>query len=178
MVSLAFMDRTTPTDYDEGTDVEGNKKPGCRCSLVGFLTSLYLLPTSVHVWTYKYAVLLHSVMAIAFGPRPPPYSSILDLDLKIRNFPVPAQWRPVCDPEGPPPPPEIHMARFLVSFAKESSTDFLFLITLGLNFLFHHQLFSICIEVISCQRWNNLLMILQSTRLYLLSWRSIVRLGA
>ncbi|KAF7783869.1 transcriptional regulator family: Fungal Specific TF [Agaricus bisporus var. burnettii] len=103
MVSLAFMDRTTPTDYDEGTDAEGNKKPG------------------FHVWTYKYAVLLHSVMAIAFGPRPPPYSSILDLDLKIRNFPVPAQWRPVCDPESPPPPPEIHMARFLVSFAKEST---------------------------------------------------------
>lgn len=60
-------------------------------------------------------------MAVAFGPKLPPYSSILDLDLKIRNFPVPAQWRPVCEKETPPLPREIYMARFMVSFAKESS---------------------------------------------------------
>lgn len=77
--------------------------------------------TIVHTWTYKYAILLHSVMAIAFGPKPPSYSSILDLDLKIRNFPVPARWRPICEQETPSPPPEIQMIRFMVSFAKESS---------------------------------------------------------
>ncbi|KAF9449972.1 hypothetical protein P691DRAFT_811321 [Macrolepiota fuliginosa MF-IS2] len=103
MVSLAFMDQTTPTDLDEGIGTDGNRKPG------------------FHTWTYKYAILLHSVMAIAFGPKSPPYSSVLDLDLKVRNFPVPAQWRPICEQETPAPPPEIHMARFMVLFAKEST---------------------------------------------------------
>jgi hypothetical protein len=36
MVSLAFIDRTTPRDYDEGIDAEGNKKPGCRRSVINF----------------------------------------------------------------------------------------------------------------------------------------------
>ncbi|KAJ3574344.1 hypothetical protein NP233_g1815 [Leucocoprinus birnbaumii] len=104
MVSLAFMDRTTPKDIDEGVDSEGNKKPG------------------FHTWTYKYAILLHSIMAVAFGPKPPPYSTILDLDLKIRNFPVPMRWRPMCEPEDTPaPPPDVQMVRFMVSFAKEST---------------------------------------------------------
>ncbi|KXN83326.1 hypothetical protein AN958_01562 [Leucoagaricus sp. SymC.cos] len=103
MVSLAFMDRTTPKDLDEGLDAEGNRKPG------------------FHTWTYKYAILLHSIMAVAFGPRPPSYSSVLDLDLKVRNFPVPLEWRPMCDQENQPLSPEVHMSRFLVSFGKEST---------------------------------------------------------
>ncbi|KAF5352509.1 hypothetical protein D9756_006274 [Leucocoprinus leucothites] len=102
MVSLAFMDRATPKDDDEGVDAEGNKKPG------------------FHTWTYKYAILLHSIMAVAFGPKPPSYPTVLDLDLKVRNFPVPVRWRPMCE-EDTPAPPEVQMVRFLVSFAKEST---------------------------------------------------------
>jgi hypothetical protein len=29
MVSLAFMDKSTPRDNDEGVDADGNRKPGC-----------------------------------------------------------------------------------------------------------------------------------------------------
>ena len=63
-------------------------------------------------------------MAVAFGPKAPSYSAVLDLDLKIRNFPVPVQWRPISqqEDENVPASPDVHMIRFLVSFAKESST--------------------------------------------------------
>jgi hypothetical protein len=120
MVSLAFVDRTTPRDYDEGVDADGNRKPGCKSCFQHILPKPSDTPL-VHTWTYKYAILLHSIMAVAFGPRPPSYSTILDLDLKVRNFPVPVQWRPICEQDTQSIPPEIHMVRFLVSFAKESS---------------------------------------------------------
>ena len=69
-------------------------------------------------------VLLHSVMATAFGAKQPPYSVIISLDRKIRDFPVPVLWRPVCDTaEGPAPivPLELNMHRWLVMSRKEMS---------------------------------------------------------
>lgn len=49
----------------------------------------------------------------------PPYSTILDLDRKVRDFPVPPHLRPKCkDHENNPP---LHMQRWLVLGCKEST---------------------------------------------------------
>ncbi|KIY45546.1 hypothetical protein FISHEDRAFT_76402 [Fistulina hepatica ATCC 64428] len=40
-------------------------------------------------WKYKFAKLVHQVMSIAFGAKPPPYAVILRLDRQVRDFPVP-----------------------------------------------------------------------------------------
>ena len=61
-------------------------------------------------------------MATAFGAKMPPYSIVLDLDRKIRDFPVPKYLQPNCDPaEDPPPPPELIMQRWIVLSSKEAS---------------------------------------------------------
>ncbi|KAJ7584119.1 hypothetical protein C8J56DRAFT_1095331 [Mycena floridula] len=44
-----------------------------------------------HMWTFRYATLLHNVMSTTFGTTPPNYAVIIDLDSKIRNFPVPPE---------------------------------------------------------------------------------------
>lgn len=88
-------------------------------------------------------MLLHSVMATAFGAKQPLYSVIISLDRKIRDFPVPVLWRPVCDtPERPAPiaPPELHMHRWLVMSRKEMSMSHALII------LLYHQ----------CLTWSQL----------------------
>lgn len=78
--------------------------------------------TSVHTWTWQYTRLLHNVMTTAFGARLPPYSTILELDRKIRDFPVPKYLQPNCDvAEDPPPSPELTMQRWNVLSFKEAS---------------------------------------------------------
>ncbi|KAI0299804.1 hypothetical protein BC826DRAFT_993430, partial [Russula brevipes] len=46
-----------------------------------------------HRWNYEFIKLLSQVTAIAFTSRPPPYAAILDLDRKLRDFPVPTHLR-------------------------------------------------------------------------------------
>lgn len=81
MVSLAFMDRTTPKDYDEGIDAEGNIKPGCEYSLSNFCISrAYGISqfTSGRTNTLSYCIASwrsHSVLSYLLIPR----SSILTL---------------------------------------------------------------------------------------------------
>jgi hypothetical protein len=61
-------------------------------------------------------------MTTAFGARLPPYSTILELDRKIRDFPVPKYLQPNCDvAEDPPPSPELTMQRWNVLSFKEAS---------------------------------------------------------
>jgi len=61
-------------------------------------------------------------MTTAFGARMPPYTAILDLDRKIRDFPVPKYLQPRCDAfEDPPPTPELIMQRWIVLSFKEAS---------------------------------------------------------
>lgn len=61
-------------------------------------------------------------MATAFGATMPPYSTVLDLDRKIRDFPVPKYLQPNCDPnEQPMPKPELIMQRWIVLSSKEAS---------------------------------------------------------
>ncbi|KZV74090.1 hypothetical protein PENSPDRAFT_749588, partial [Peniophora sp. CONT] len=48
-------------------------------------------------WSYTFCQLLYNVLETAFAAKPPPYSKILDLDRKIRDFYVPRYLRPDCD---------------------------------------------------------------------------------
>ncbi|TFK42263.1 hypothetical protein BDQ12DRAFT_710525 [Crucibulum laeve] len=75
------------------------------------------------IWNWKYALLVHSVVATAFGAKQPAYKTILDLDRKVRDFYVPEQWRPICsqDGSGHYEMPHMPIRRWLVLWAKEST---------------------------------------------------------
>ncbi|KAH7911612.1 hypothetical protein BJ138DRAFT_1135262 [Hygrophoropsis aurantiaca] len=57
---------------------------------------------SWHMWSWKYTRLLHQVITTAFGARPPAFSTILELDRKIRDFPVPKHLQPCCTHDTSP----------------------------------------------------------------------------
>ncbi|KAG1742635.1 uncharacterized protein EDB91DRAFT_1051663, partial [Suillus paluster] len=50
-----------------------------------------------HMWSWQFSRLLHHVMVNAFGAKTPTYSTILELDRKIRDFPIPPHLQPRCD---------------------------------------------------------------------------------
>ncbi|KAG2336887.1 hypothetical protein BDR05DRAFT_896174 [Suillus weaverae] len=50
-----------------------------------------------HMWSWQFSRLLHHVMVNAFGAKTPTYSTILELDRKIRDFSVPPHLQPRCD---------------------------------------------------------------------------------
>ncbi|KAJ7207533.1 kinase-like domain-containing protein [Mycena pura] len=52
-------------------------------------------------WWSKYGVLMHSIMSCAFGAKVPSYTTILELDRKVRDFYVPPQLRTTCAIETP-----------------------------------------------------------------------------
>ncbi|KAL1712216.1 hypothetical protein EV715DRAFT_214104 [Schizophyllum commune] len=82
---------------------------------------------SYKTWTWHYARLLHHVMTTAFNARPPPYSTIIDLDRRIRDFAVPEYLRPVCPNNMPctvetsAALPAHDMRRWFVLMQKEST---------------------------------------------------------
>ncbi|KAG2141099.1 fungal-specific transcription factor domain-containing protein [Suillus clintonianus] len=57
---------------------------------------------SGHMWSWQFSRLLHHVMVNAFGAKIPTYSTILELDRKIRDFPVPPHLQPCCDANEAP----------------------------------------------------------------------------
>ena len=55
---------------------------------------------AVHVWTWQFAKLLHTITIEAFAAKPPTYAKIMELDKCVRDFPDPQCVRePVV--EGP-----------------------------------------------------------------------------
>ncbi|KAJ7146435.1 fungal-specific transcription factor domain-containing protein [Mycena epipterygia] len=78
-------------------------------------------PMSYFLWTCKYSVLMHSIMTSAFGSKIPAYTTIVDLDRKIRDLYIPPLLQPICGPELPPPTPHLLMQRYLVLSAKETT---------------------------------------------------------
>ncbi|KIK94386.1 hypothetical protein PAXRUDRAFT_783296 [Paxillus rubicundulus Ve08.2h10] len=56
---------------------------------------------SWHSWSWRYSRLLHDVLVNAFGTKIPTYKTIVELDRKIRDFPIPPHLRPRCEKEGP-----------------------------------------------------------------------------
>lgn len=67
----------------------------------------HLICMTVSKWSYTFSQLLYHVLETAFAAKPPPYSKILELDRKIRDFYVPKYLRPDCDMTDEP-------GRFLV----------------------------------------------------------------
>ena len=75
-------------------------------------------------WLSQYTKLLHNVMVSTFGSNMPSYQLILQLDTAIRNFPIiPKMDLSDCadQQEGPPPPAEVNIVRWLGMSSKESS---------------------------------------------------------
>ncbi|KAG2144679.1 uncharacterized protein EDB93DRAFT_1087548, partial [Suillus bovinus] len=56
---------------------------------------------SGHMWSWQFSRLLHHVMVNAFGAKTPTYSTILELDRKIRDFPIPPHLQPRCTMHEP-----------------------------------------------------------------------------
>ncbi|KZP04663.1 hypothetical protein FIBSPDRAFT_1054535 [Athelia psychrophila] len=103
-LNASFIDCALPKDEDEYTNNQGGKE-------LGF-----------HSWTWQYARLLHNVMTTAFGAKVPPYTMVLDLDRKIRDFPVPSYLQPNCNElEMPSPTQELIIQRFIVLSSKEAT---------------------------------------------------------
>ncbi|GLB43693.1 putative fungal specific transcription factor [Lyophyllum shimeji] len=75
-------------------------------------------PGSFHIWNWQYTVLLRSIIDTAFGSKQPDYHAVLDMDRRIRDFPVPLIWRPVCDP-GQSTPLALHIQRWIILSTKE-----------------------------------------------------------
>ncbi|KAI0095188.1 hypothetical protein BDY19DRAFT_1039110 [Irpex rosettiformis] len=102
-LSLTFVDCDFPKDPEEKMDAEGKRDWG------------------YHPWTWQYAKLLHHVMTTVCGAKAPQYATVLDLDRKIRDFPVPYRLVSRCDV------PErcneigttIHVQRWMVVSSKE-----------------------------------------------------------
>ncbi|KAJ6520565.1 fungal-specific transcription factor domain-containing protein [Mycena sanguinolenta] len=101
-MSMKFIDAPFPVDLCSPS-TEGGKE------------------MSYAIWTVKYSVLMHTVMSSAFGCKVPSYSTILELDRKVRDFYIPEYLRPRCGVETPPVPDYLQMQRFLVLSTKEST---------------------------------------------------------
>ncbi|KAF8640520.1 hypothetical protein AX17_000182 [Amanita inopinata Kibby_2008] len=74
---------------------------------------------SFGLWNGKYASLVHSIITITSGPKPVPYSMIVDLDRRVRDFYVPSLWQIRREDETPKPSHDLRLRRWLVSTRKE-----------------------------------------------------------
>ncbi|KAI0066532.1 hypothetical protein BV25DRAFT_1988290 [Artomyces pyxidatus] len=70
-------------------------------------------------WSYLFVQLLHQVMTTAFSAKLPQYSTILDLDRKLRDFHVPDYLRPQPSNASDPPSSFLDLKRWLVLSNKE-----------------------------------------------------------
>ncbi|KDQ62970.1 hypothetical protein JAAARDRAFT_188604 [Jaapia argillacea MUCL 33604] len=104
-ISLEYIECDLPADTDPVVDpATGQKEP------------------SYHAWSLQYAVMLRSaVMRIAWGAKSPSYFTILDLDRRIREFPVPNYLQPLCHTFTEGQPPHAVMQRLGVLAAKEAT---------------------------------------------------------
>ncbi|KAF8079273.1 fungal-specific transcription factor domain-containing protein [Lyophyllum atratum] len=103
-MSPSYIDCPIPRDPNEPAN--GDREP----------------PANFNTWNWQYTALLHSIMATAFGPKQPTYAVVLSLDRRVRDFPVPPMWRPVCDAGQDvhhPITTELHMQRWMVLATKE-----------------------------------------------------------
>lgn len=123
--SPAYIDCALPPDIDEVTVQSGQKETGCKnLFFTSFISSQLTETPPDHSWVWLFTRLLHTVMTTAFGVKMPPYITILDLDRKIRDFPIPSHLRPNCHDSPELEPPELHMRRWWVLSSKEASEFF------------------------------------------------------
>lgn len=101
-ISLEFVECDFPPDIPEVTDENGTQEIG------------------YHTWALKYALFLRStIMPVALCGKVPTYSTILDLDRRIREYPVPVYLRPSCASFRSTDPMHFFMARGAVLYRKE-----------------------------------------------------------
>ncbi|KAI0706170.1 hypothetical protein BC835DRAFT_1312763 [Cytidiella melzeri] len=100
-ISLAFVDCDFPKDPEEILHPDGNRDWG------------------FHPWSWQYSKLLHDVMTTVFGVKAPQYSTVLELDKRIRDFPIPWRLRSQCDQLDINPEPAINMQKWMVLSSKE-----------------------------------------------------------
>ncbi|KAI1790935.1 fungal-specific transcription factor domain-containing protein [Ganoderma leucocontextum] len=75
-----------------------------------------------HIWTWQYTKLLHSIMNTAFAAKPPSYAKVVELDRRVRDFPIPESLRVQCEvAENPPPTTALVMQRVLGTLLKETT---------------------------------------------------------
>ncbi|KAI9566398.1 hypothetical protein HD554DRAFT_2025751, partial [Boletus coccyginus] len=77
------------------------------------------LEMSWRSWSWRFSKLLHEVLVAAFGATIPSYSTILELDRKIRDFPIPSYLQIRCSSDTRPRP-QVILQQLLVLTMKES----------------------------------------------------------
>ncbi|KAK7695142.1 hypothetical protein QCA50_002332 [Cerrena zonata] len=100
-ISLAYVDCSIPKDREEHVNADGHKEWG------------------FHSWSWQYAKVLHNVMSTAFGCKIPPYTTVIDLDRKVRDFPIPWRLRVKCGLEDEYQTPSVRLQRWHVMASKE-----------------------------------------------------------
>ncbi|KZT73240.1 hypothetical protein DAEQUDRAFT_662513, partial [Daedalea quercina L-15889] len=103
---LSFVDCPFPKDTEERMNAQGQKEGG------------------FHPWTWQYTKLLNKIIFSVFGAKAPQYSSILEYDRMIRDFPVPINLRPNCGQHCGEPadlPISVFMQRFWTLTEKEAT---------------------------------------------------------
>ena len=73
-------------DTEKGSDLVCTSHPSLPLS-----HSIYRRP--VHIWTWQYTKLLHTITTTAFESRAPTYPKVMELDRRVRDFPVPEVLR-------------------------------------------------------------------------------------
>ncbi|KAI0828999.1 fungal-specific transcription factor domain-containing protein [Trametes gibbosa] len=75
-----------------------------------------------HIWTWQYTKLLYSIMTTAFGAKQPGYAKVMELDRKVRDFPVPSSLRVQCGAvEEPGPTTALCVQRMAATILKETT---------------------------------------------------------
>ena len=76
----------------------------------------------VHAWSWQYTRLFHTIMTTAFAAKAPSYAKIMEMDKRVRDFPVPTSLRIQCgEVEMPPPSTALIMQRMFGTLLKETS---------------------------------------------------------
>lgn len=82
---------------------------------------------TVHTWTWQYTKLFHQIMTTAFAAKAPNYATVMEMDKRVRDFPVPAVFRIRCgEVEVPRPSTALTMQRLFATIYKETSMIALF----------------------------------------------------
>lgn len=69
-----------------------------------------LISYIVHVWTWQFTKLLHTITSEAFAAKSPTYTKIMELDKRVRDFPDPPCLR---DPPTPGTPESDSVTRIM-----------------------------------------------------------------
>ncbi len=129
MLNLAHSDCRFPRDLEPHVLSDGSTELGCEHSPslqpIVFRSISFFFFHLVHAWKFHYSAACLSVsIQRTFSVRRESYSSILELDKRIRSFPIPSHLRsPVFGFEGRDwdPIPSRALQQFFVPCDRESS---------------------------------------------------------